>query len=641
VFRAYDAARERLVAIKTIRLDLEPDRVHRLVAEIEQLISAAPAHPVIVRPLATGIEGVTAYLAQEYVAGDSLDVVLRQQKQLSVPDSLRIAAQLAGALDSAGGAGIHHGALHPRDVLLSPDDTKLTGLGIAQALEAVGVPAPVRRPYAAPERTSGSSWGRPADIFGFAALVHEMLWGRRVSGTGDSAAAAMLELPGGDLAQLQGVFARALADDPSRRHESALDFAEALTGAFISQQSAGSSQQQAVGGQPPRAGRRPTTSRRRTMPDAAPLIGLGLIDDRSLPIENAEPFLAETSLVADSRPSTDDLQLKPADAGLPIANPHLQTADRGPSTGDSGQQRTADLGPPTADRGLPKTAEVVDMAPVRAPAPGELSLKPVGQQPAPDHPAEDGRSRSAFLPLAFALIIGIALGFAAGFGVGVRRSGALDEAAVPAADVTTAATTGGAGDRAGQPETPPQSPPSEELQAVAASPPAPAPVTGSLLVRSTPSGALVFVDGREYGRTPITVGSLARGSHRVRVMRQGYVTDERQLTITAAQRAHSVTVRLSPDRPAPVERAAPAAPRAAASAARTGLLVVESRPSGAQVFVDGRLVGTTPMELPALAVGEHAIHLEREGYQRWASAVRVAAAERTRIAASLELATKN
>ena len=52
-------------------------------------------------------------------------------------------------------------------------------------------------------------------------------------------------------------------------------------------------------------------------------------------------------------------------------------------------------------------------------------------------------------------------------------------------------------------------------------------------MRSTPPGARVFVDGREYGRTPVTVGNLARGGHSVRVTRDGYATDERQVTITS------------------------------------------------------------------------------------------------------------
>lgn len=146
MFRAYDAQRERLVAVKVFTLDLPPEQVHRLVAELERLVAADLTHPSIAAPLAAGITGVSAFLAQDYVAAESLDLSLRQDGPASPADALRIAAQLAGALDFAAVADVDHGALHPRDVLTSTDETRLTGVGVARALERVGVSAPVRRP---------------------------------------------------------------------------------------------------------------------------------------------------------------------------------------------------------------------------------------------------------------------------------------------------------------------------------------------------------------------------------------------------------------------------------------------------------------------------------------------------------------
>src|SRR6185436_19772417 len=60
---------------------------------------------------------------------------------------------------------------------------------------------------------------------------------------------------------------------------------------------------------------------------------------------------------------------------------------------------------------------------------------------------------------------------------------------------------------------------------------------GRLLVRSTPSGATVLVDGREQGETPIAIRDLARGTHRVRLVRDGYAPVERQVVITASRPA--------------------------------------------------------------------------------------------------------
>ncbi|MFI5179105.1 MAG: protein kinase, partial [Vicinamibacterales bacterium] len=232
VFRAYDAERERLVAVKLFKLDLPPERVHQLVGEFEQIIAADLTHPAMAVPLAAGITGVSAYLAQDYVAAESLDLAVREYGAAPPVDALRVAAQLAGALDFAAVVNICHGALHPRDVLLSSDETRLTGVGIAHALEAIGVAPPVRRPYTAPERLAGGDWGRPADIFSLAALVHELLWGRRISGPGAHTADALTDIEGGRLDALKDAFAQALAERPEDRFETALEFAEALKAAF-------------------------------------------------------------------------------------------------------------------------------------------------------------------------------------------------------------------------------------------------------------------------------------------------------------------------------------------------------------------------------------------------------------------------
>jgi serine/threonine-protein kinase len=157
-----------------------------------------------------------------------------------------------------------------------------------------------------------------------------------------------------------------------------------------------------------------------------------------------------------------------------------------------------------------------------------------------------------------------------------------------------------------------------------------------VLVRSTPPGARVFLDGREYGRTPVTIGSLARGGHIVRVMGEGFVADERQVTITPAQRTHSITVRLSPERsPAAASAVQPALP-AAGGQRGAGQLTVESRPAGAQVFIDGQLVGITPLSLAEVPAGDHALHLDYDGYRRWSAAIKIVASQPHRVAASLD-----
>jgi hypothetical protein len=54
------------------------------------------------------------------------------------------------------------------------------------------------------------------------------------------------------------------------------------------------------------------------------------------------------------------------------------------------------------------------------------------------------------------------------------------------------------------------------------------------------------------------------------------------------------------------------------------------------VYLDGKLIGNTPLSLPAVTAGEHAVRLEHDGYRNWSSSVRIVASERNRVTASLE-----
>jgi hypothetical protein len=162
----------------------------------------------------------------------------------------------------------------------------------------------------------------------------------------------------------------------------------------------------------------------------------------------------------------------------------------------------------------------------------------------------------------------------------------------------------------------------------------PAASDGRLLVRSRPAGARVSVDGKDYGPTPATVRDLARGAHRVRIVHDGYGAEERRIVITPSRLAQSMSVALTRARGAATARTAPIAGTSASRFA--GALVVDSRPAGAQVFLDGKLAGTTPMTLPSVSAGSHAIRLDHGGYRRWSSSVRIVAGEQNRVTASLE-----
>lgn len=263
-------------------------------------------------------------------------------------------------------------------------------------------------------------------------------------------------------------------------------------------------------------------------------------------------------------------------------------------------------------------------------------------------------------PLLLALLVGVAVGGAATFllvnrdhpglaltGVEPELNTEAPAASAPAPPASTVpnatpAAPGGAAEAVPARPAPVAPPVVRSEPPIRSEPPAPrdrAPVPaaepGRLLVRSTPAGARVFVDGRSVGATPVTLRDLDPGPHTVRIARDGYQDAERRVTITSTRPAPSVTVALARARAAS-ERASLPVPSTPATVGRAGLLFVESRPVNATVYVDGKLVGTTPMQMDGVDAGPHVVRLELAGYNTWSSAVRVPAGERLRVSASLE-----
>ena len=153
---------DRLVAVKAFKLDVPPQTVVRLADALRRLVERPAIAGAPIRVLDAGLEGTRAFLAMEYAAGESIDVAWRQQLPVPIERALPILSLVADALDASWAQGIGHGALHPRDIFFmvsGTDEIRLTGLGIVQAIESIGEKAPVRRPYAAPERVALQPWG--------------------------------------------------------------------------------------------------------------------------------------------------------------------------------------------------------------------------------------------------------------------------------------------------------------------------------------------------------------------------------------------------------------------------------------------------------------------------------------------------
>lgn len=142
VYRAQEPATGAFVIVKVFDLEVTPEQAGALAIALERLCRAPLDHPSIVAPLAAGIDGDRPWMAEPQVDGDTLDAVMRSGEP--VADVLLRITQLAGALDFAAAAGIRHGALGPRDIIISGDRTLVACLGVQQALAQAGVAAPMR-----------------------------------------------------------------------------------------------------------------------------------------------------------------------------------------------------------------------------------------------------------------------------------------------------------------------------------------------------------------------------------------------------------------------------------------------------------------------------------------------------------------
>ena len=119
------------------------------------------------------------------------------------------------------------------------------------------------------------------------------------------------------------------------------------------------------------------------------------------------------------------------------------------------------------------------------------------------------------------------------------------------------------------------------------------PVYGTLNITSTPSGAEAFVDGQFVGYTPVRYGTQA-GSHEVRVQLSGYNTFTNDVSLGGGQSLR-VDASLSAVR-------------------RTGSVSFSSQPRGAQVYVNGSLIGTTPTAATTLDEGSYQARFSLGGY---------------------------
>jgi len=219
VWKARDTRLGRIVAIKRLK---EP---HGERFEQEARAVAALNHPNICQIHDVGPD----YLVLEYIEGQPL------LGPLALQEAIRLAIQIASALEEAHGRGILHRDLKPANILVTTKGTaKLLDFGLAKPMAGTdatrtlegtisGTPA-----YMAPEQIEGKPCDARSDVFSFGAVLYEMLAGKRAF---DGMAAVLRDDPKPPPA-LGSIVLRCLAKQPGQRFQTIAEVKAALESAI-------------------------------------------------------------------------------------------------------------------------------------------------------------------------------------------------------------------------------------------------------------------------------------------------------------------------------------------------------------------------------------------------------------------------
>jgi len=195
VYRATDLKLGRTVAVKTLPSELANDRDRLARFEREAKLLAALNHPHIASIFGLYEHEGTQFLAMELVEGETLERELHRTP-MPIDDALRLALQIAEALEAAHEKGVVHRDLKPANVMVTRSgQIKVLDFGLAKAISSdpnrttVGQSPALSLAmtqaglllgtagYMSPEQASGQSIDQRADIWAFGVVLYEMLTG--------------------------------------------------------------------------------------------------------------------------------------------------------------------------------------------------------------------------------------------------------------------------------------------------------------------------------------------------------------------------------------------------------------------------------------------------------------------------------
>jgi len=183
VYRAYEAALDRYVALKVLPGEFLHDETFAERFRREAKVVARLEHPNIIPIHAFGIEGGIPWMAMRLISGGALSSLLRSGR-LTHERIITILRGAADALDYAHGKGVVHRDVKPQNILLDEEErVYLADFGIAKMVEGSGALTQTGMitgtpQYMAPEQATGQPVDQRVDIYALGVVAYEMLTGR-------------------------------------------------------------------------------------------------------------------------------------------------------------------------------------------------------------------------------------------------------------------------------------------------------------------------------------------------------------------------------------------------------------------------------------------------------------------------------
>lgn len=196
VFRAHDAQSGKVVALKLLKPDLTSDERARSRFLGELKMSRRIVHPNVIS-LSDILEvGGLCVLVMEFVEGQSLKLMIRNEAPFSIELAYKIISQVCLGLDAAHRVGVIHRDIKPQNILITDDlGVKIADFGLARHLGGstvtqtgmiLGTPE-----YMSPEQIGGRAVDGRSDIYSLGVVMYEMFTGK-LPFTGETPVAVIL-----------------------------------------------------------------------------------------------------------------------------------------------------------------------------------------------------------------------------------------------------------------------------------------------------------------------------------------------------------------------------------------------------------------------------------------------------------------